>query len=145
MTRMVYVRERGPRKWKKTTPRQADIYKDEVLKVTVNPMELAAAAAGLWASKLTAFIESGLWPEIMRGIPRDVWTKLTSELGPGRFSQGVRVKAFKVDNFWDKWGDMLGAHLDKILALPKETVEERENRMLENKRGLVGMKGKWRK
>ena len=142
---MVFVKERGPRKWKKTTPRQADIYKDEITKVTVNPMELASAAGDLWKAKLTEFIESGLWPEIMRGIPRDVWVKMASELGPGRFAQGVRVKAFKVDNFWAKWGDLMTTHLEKILALPKETVEERETRMLENKRGLVGMKGKWRK
>ena len=142
---MVFVKERGPRKWKKTTPRQADIYKSEIEAVTVNPMELAAAAYDLMKSKLTAFLDTDAWPDIMRGIPRDVWTKLTTELGPGRFSQGVRVKGFKVDRFWDKWGGMLADHLGKILALPKETVEERETRMLENKRGLVGMKGKWRK
>ena len=142
---MVFVKERGPRKWKKTTPRQADIYKTEIEAVTVNPMELAAGAYGLMKAKLTAFLDTDAWPEIMRGIPRDVWTKLATELGPGRFAQGVRVKAFKVDRFWDKWGGMMADHLTKILALPVETVEERETRMLENKRGLVGMKGKWRK
>lgn len=141
---MVFVKERGPRKWKKTTPRQADIYKDEISKVTVNPMELAASAYPLMKSKLTAFLESDRWPEIMRGIPREVWVKLATELGPARFTQGVRAKSFKVDTFWDKWGPLLASHLDKILALPDTTVDERETRMLENKRGLVELKGKWR-
>ncbi|MBW2672731.1 MAG: hypothetical protein JRD89_04835 [Deltaproteobacteria bacterium] len=107
-------------------------------------MELAAGKADLWASKLTAFIESGKWPEIMKGIPRETWRKLTTELGPGRFSQGVRVKSFKVDNFWSKWGPKMSEHLSKILALPDATVEDRETRMLENKRGLAALKGVWR-
>ena len=142
---MVFVKERGPRKWKKTTPRQADIYKSEIEAVVVNPMELAAAAYGKMKAKLTDFLETDAWPDIMRGIPRETWRKLATELGPGRFSQGVRVKAFKVDNFWAGWGPLITTHLEKILALPMETVEEREARMLENKRGLVEMKGKWRK
>ena len=142
---MVFVKERGPRKWKKTTPRQADIYKTEIEAVTVNPMELASAAYGKMKSKLTAFLETDAWPDIMKAIPREVWRKLATELGPGRFAQGVRVKGFKVDNFWTGWGPLMDTHLTKILALPDETVEERETRMLENKRGLVVNKGKWRR
>ena len=142
---MVFVKERGPRKWKKTTPRQSDIYKSEIEAVTVNPMELAAAAYPLMKSKLTEFLETDAWPDIMKAIPRDVWRKLTMDLGPGRFSQGVRIKAFKVDNFWTGWGPLMDEHLGKILALPDTTADERETRMIENKRGLVGMKGKWRR
>ena len=142
---MVFVKERGPRKWKKTTPRQADIYKSEIEAVTVNPMELAAAAYPLMKSKLTAFLETDAWPDIMKAIPRETWRKLTTELGPGRFSQGVRAKGFKVDNFWTGWGPLMETHLAKIHAMPDTTDEEREARMTENKRGLVVNKGKWRK
>jgi len=132
-------------KWARNTERAVDNYREAIELVDVNPMEKAAEAAPKWKAKLLAFIEAGLWPEIMRAIPFETWRKFTTELGVPHFPEGVRVKAPKQAAFVDGWYALLEGHLAKIYAIPPVTDADRERRMIENRRGLIAPKGKWRR
>jgi len=121
-------------------------YKDAIPEVAVNPMEEAAKNFEKMKDKLKAFLDSGLWPQIMKSIPKDVWSKITQEIGPTHLADGVRVKGFKYDNFVDGWVPLLEAHLKELnTKIPPVTEADRISRMTENRAGLIKLKGKWRK
>lgn len=70
------------------------------------------------------------------------WYLYSSTLGADKLVDGVTKREAKVKKFIDSFQPMLTTHLDKIDALPEETDSDRENRMLENLRGLKALKGK---
>ena len=138
--------EKMKRKWQRNTERSVDNYRDGIAAVTVNPMKKAAENYEKWKDKLMRFIESGVWKEIMANIPADVWKKITTEVGPGHFTDGVRTKAFKYMNFADAWGGVYGPKLEELRRkIPAITDADRERRMIENRKLLISLKGKWRR
>jgi hypothetical protein len=58
--------------------------------------------------------------------------------------EGVTKREKKVDKFVRAWQPVLSDHVSTIDALPDVTDADRENRMLENLRGLKTKKGAWR-
>lgn len=70
------------------------------------------------------------------------WTAMCENLGADKLVDGVTKRQYKVERFVAKFQPMLKAHLAKIDALPDVTDADRENRMLENLRGLRALKGK---
>jgi len=140
----ISMAEKIKKKWPRNTERARDNYEDMIKLVTENPMALAAAQYDKWAAKLKAVIESGVWKEIMNKVPLEHWKKIIEAVGPDHFVDGVRTKAFKVEAFADKWEKTYKPALDKIRALPVKTDADREKRMIENRKALIGLKGKWR-
>lgn len=72
----------------------------------------------------------------------DDWTFGVEQLGADKLVDGVVKRRYKVERFVGKWHGLLNTHLATIDALPKATREQREKRMLDNKRGLEDLKGK---
>lgn len=70
------------------------------------------------------------------------WYKYSSELGASRLVDGVTKREGKVGDFVRAFQPMLLEHVQKIDALPAVSDKDRENRMLENLRGLKALKGK---
>jgi len=140
----ISIEQKIKTKWAKNTERARDNYEAMVKLVTENPMALAAANSDKWAAKLEDLIKSGKWKEIMSKIPAEYWSKIVTAVGPDHFVDGVRTKAFKVDDFASKWSKTYEPELAKIRALPVKTDADREKRMVENRKTLVGLKGKWR-
>jgi len=70
------------------------------------------------------------------------WYKYSSELGAGRLVDGVVKREAKVTDFVTKFQPLLASHVSKIDGLPDVSDSDRENRMLENLRGLKALKGK---
>lgn len=140
----ISIAEKIKRKWPRNTERARDNYEEMIKLVTENPMALAAAQHDKWAAKLKAVIESGVWKTIMSKIPLEHWKKIVEAVGADHFVDGVRIKAFKVEAFADKWEEVYKPELDKIRALPVKTDADREKRMIENRKALIKLKGKWR-
>jgi len=140
----ISISEKIKTKWAKNTERARDNYEAMIKLVSENPMQLAAAKFDLWAAKLQEIIQSGAWKEIMSKVPADYWHKIVTAVGPDHFVDGVRTKAFKVTDFADKWDKTYGPELAKIKALPVKTDADREKRMIENRKALIKLKGKWR-
>ena len=70
------------------------------------------------------------------------WYKYSSELGANRLVEGVTKREAKVGDFIRAFQPMLSEHVSRIDTLPDVTDGDRENRMLENLRGLKALKGK---
>ena len=69
------------------------------------------------------------------------WYKYASEIGAGRLVDGVKKREAKVGDFIRAWQPILLTHVGKIDAMPDVSDREREERMLENLRGLKALKG----
>jgi len=72
----------------------------------------------------------------------DEWAVMAETLGADKLVDGVIKRRHKIERFVQKYQPLLKAHLAKIDAMPDVTESDRENRMLENKRGLQKLKGK---
>ena len=70
------------------------------------------------------------------------WYKYASEIGAGRLVDGVVKREAKVGDFVRVWQPILLDHVTKIDALANVTDKDREDRMLENLRGLKALKGR---
>ena len=70
------------------------------------------------------------------------WAVMAETLGADKLVDGVIKRRHKIERFVAKYQPLLKAHLAKIDAMPDVTESDRENRMLENKRGLQKLKGK---
>jgi len=70
------------------------------------------------------------------------WYKYASTLGAGRLVEGVTKREDKVADFIRTWQPMLADHTSKIDGLPDVSDSDREQKMLENLRGLKALKGK---
>ena len=70
------------------------------------------------------------------------WYKYSKEIGAENLVKGVEKRKDKVTKFLGTWQPILKGHLDKIDALAEVTDSDRENKMLENLRGLKALKGK---
>ena len=70
------------------------------------------------------------------------WAVMAETLGADKLVDGVVKRRHKIERFVAKYQPLLKAHLAKIDAMPDVTESDRENRMLENKRGLQKLKGK---
>ena len=134
--------EKMKRKYVKNTPDKGDVWLEEIKKVAVNPMELAAAQNEVRIAKLKE-VES-LWPEIMRKISKDVWLRGAAGAGKDNYNTSVRAKAFKYEQFADKFGPILADAKAKAAAMPGKTLSERLKRVEEVVKKLQENKGKWR-
>ena len=70
------------------------------------------------------------------------WYTYSANIGADKLVDGVVKRKAKVDKFVTAFQPLLVSHLGKIDALAEETDSDRENRMLENLRGLKALKGK---
>lgn len=70
------------------------------------------------------------------------WHKYAADLGADKLVDGVVKREGKVKAFTTAFQPLLTSHLAHVDALPEETDSDRENRMLENLRGLKALKGK---
>jgi len=80
----------------------------------------------------------------LKAVTADDWFNYAQNLGVDRLVEGVVKREKKVDRFIRGWQPILADHVSKIDALPDVTDADRENRMLENLRGLKAKKGAWR-
>lgn len=70
------------------------------------------------------------------------WYQYSVNIGADKLVDGVVKREAKVKKFITAYQPLLVTHLGKIDALAEETDSDRENRMLENLRGLKQLKGK---
>jgi len=80
----------------------------------------------------------------LRATSMQDWYTYSAQIGAERVVDGVIKREKKVDRFVRGWQPVLTDHVASIDALPDVTDADRENRMLENVRGLKAKKGAWR-
>lgn len=78
----------------------------------------------------------------LRGSSDDEWLANSLSLGAARIVEGVRAREGKIRTKVTALRQAMVAHLQTIDRLPNATDADRENRMIQNKRGLQALKGR---
>ena len=137
----------SPDAWKK---RQIDTlkavgetnYKVGIAKPRKDPIAAGIAAEEKYAANTKRAIDEGRRATALGKTSMSEWFKYSSDLGAGRLGEGVVKREAKVDRFVKTFQPMLVDHLSSVDALADVTDSDREQRMLENLRGLKALKGR---
>jgi len=137
----------SPEDWKK---RQLDTLKSVgeanyavgIAKPAKDPIAAGIAAEAKYAAEVKKAVDAGSRKAALEKTTMAEWFKYSSELGKGRLVEGVTKREAKVSSFITAFQPMLTSHVAKIDAMAQATDGEREQKMLENLRGLKALKGK---
>ncbi|MBW2559542.1 MAG: hypothetical protein JRE40_01680 [Deltaproteobacteria bacterium] len=137
----------SPEEWKK---RQIDTlksvgeanYKVGIASPKRDPIEAGIAAQDRYEAQMKKDEVLKRREEALKKTSMAEWYKYASELGAARLVDGVTKREAKVGDFVRAFQPLLLDHVNKIDALPDVTDSDRENRMVENLRGLKALKGK---
>ena len=78
----------------------------------------------------------------LRATSMEEWASMAETVGAENLVRGYTSRRPKLERRIGKLQPLLASHLTKIDALPNVTDADREKRMIENLRGLKGLKGK---
>lgn len=117
-------------------------YKVGIAKPRKDPIEAGIAAEEKYAANTKKAIDEGRRKASLQKTSMAEWYKYASDLGAGRLVDGVVKREAKVTKFVTTFHPMLVSHLGAIDAMDDVTDGDREQRMLENLRGLKALKGK---
>lgn len=107
-----------------------------------DPIARGIATEGKFADAMRKAIDAEARRKGLEKTDMATWYKYASTIGADKLVDGVVKREDKVSAFVTTFHPLLTSHLGKIDALPEETDADRENRMLENLRGLKALKGK---
>jgi len=119
-------------------------YRQGIARPKKDPIEAGIQAEAKWAARIKAAIEGEHRKKGLMATDMADWARYAEEIGAGRVVEGVVKREAKVDRFVKGFQPMLVDHVSKIDAMPAVTDSDMEQRMLENLRGLKGLKGQWR-
>lgn len=107
-----------------------------------DPIARGIATEEKYAIETRKAIDEGRRKAALQKTDMNEWARYSKEIGADNLVDGVVKREAKVTEFTTKFQPMLASHLGKIDTLPEATDSDRENRMLENLRGLKALKGK---
>ena len=117
-------------------------YRVGIAKPKHDPIAAGIAAEDKYASGVKKAVDSKSRAVALGKTDMATWFKYTSEIGSARLVEGVTKREAKVTEFVRTFQPMLVDHLSKVDSLPSVTDKNREDKMLENLRGLRALKGK---
>lgn len=117
-------------------------YKVGIAKPRKDPIAAGIAAEEKYAANTKKAIDEKRRATALGKTSMAEWYKYASELGAGRLVDGVVKREAKVADFTRTFHPMLVDHLSKIDLMADVTDGDREQKMLENLRGLKALKGK---
>ena len=137
----------SPEDWKK---RQIDTLKSVgrsnyligILAPKKDPIAAGIAAEGKYGENTKKAIDAKRRATELGKTDMAEWYKYSHDLGADKLVDGVAKREDKVKDFVDAFQPLLGTHLASVDKLADVTDGDRENKMLENLRGLKALKGK---
>jgi hypothetical protein len=117
-------------------------YKTGIASPRKDPIEAGIAAEGKYAEETRKAIDAKRRVTGLQKTSMAEWYKYASDLGANKLVDGVTKREDKVTKFVTTFQPMLGSLLGKIDGMADATDSDREQRMLENLRGLKALKGK---
>ena len=119
-------------------------YRQGIARPKKDPIEAGIEAEAKWAARIKEAIDQERRKKGLMATNMADWSRYAEEIGAPRVVEGVVKREPKIDRFVKGWQPMLVDHVAKIDAMPAVTDSDMEQRMLENLRGLKGLKGQWR-
>jgi len=117
-------------------------YTEGIKSPKADPIARGIATEGKYAEETRKAIDAGRRKAALEKTSMNEWYQYASTLGADKLVDGVTKREAKVTKFITSFQPMLTSHLARIDALADVTDSDRENRMLENLRGLKALKGK---
>jgi len=107
-----------------------------------DPIAAGIAAEGKFKDKMKKVLEDGSRAKGLEKTDMSEWYKYSQTIGKGRIVEGVVLREAKVNDFVTSFQPLLTDHVAKIDAIKDVTDKDREDRMLENLRGLKALHGR---
>jgi hypothetical protein len=117
-------------------------YIDGIKNPKADPIERGIATEAKYAEETRKAIDQKRRAAGLAKTDMATWYKYSASIGADKLVDGVVKREEKVAKFIQAFQPMLTSHLGKIDALAEATDSDRENKMLENLRGLKALKGK---
>jgi len=109
-----------------------------------DPIAAGIAAEDKYGREVKIAIDQQRRKKALEATNIDEWYAYTQAIGAPRLVEGVVKREKEVHDFVKPWQPILLTHVAKIDVMPEVTDKEREDRMLQNLRGLKALKGTWR-
>lgn len=119
-----------------------DNYKVGIKNPRKDPIAAGIAAEPKYAAAMKKVVDEKRRAKGLEGVTMAEWAGYTENIGVGRLVEGVVKREAKVRKFITQWQPVLVDHVGKIDLLADVSDKDRENKMLENLRGLKALKGK---
>jgi len=123
-------------RWERGMATAAEKYKKGIQNTTVNPMERAAASADRYAAGVQRAVSEGRYQRGLARVSKDQWQQASIDKGAARLASGAAASRPKYTEFWTRFGPYLQNVKDRVRQMPRGTLEENLNRMMENARLL---------
>ena len=107
-----------------------------------DPIARGIATEEKYAIETRKAIDEGRRKAALQKTSMAEWAQYSTTIGADKLVDGVVKREAKVTEFITKFQPQLSSLLSKVDSLPEATDSDRENRMLENLRGLKALKGK---
>lgn len=117
-------------------------YKVGIAHPRKDPIAAGIAAEDKYADTMKKVIDEGRRAAGLADVTMAEWYGYASNIGAGRLVDGVVKRSAKISKFVTAYQPMLVDHVSKIDVMADVTDKDREDRMLENLRGLKALKGK---
>jgi len=105
-----------------------------------SPTAQMKAAAGKWKSRMQAAIQNDSWSRAINQLTDDSIKAAAAKVGGGKFVDGITAREQKIRDAITKLQPKVAALSSRIQAMPQDTDQQREQRMVENLRGMRGIK-----
>jgi len=119
-------------------------YRLKIARPKKDPIEEGIKAEEKYAREVKKAIEAKRRAKALEATNIDEWYAYAQAIGAGRLVEGVTLREKEVHDFVKPWQPILTGHVGEIDKLPTVTDKEREEKMVQNLRGLKALKGTWR-
>ena len=119
-------------------------YEAGIMTPRADPIEAAIASKEKWWNNVSMAHDENRFENGLRGVTMAEWYAYSIDIGAPRYMEGVVKREAKINKFWRGWHPLLGTHVDTVRSLPDVTSDDRERRMIENRRGLMALHGQWK-
>jgi hypothetical protein len=134
-----------PEEWKKRQLGNLEAvgesnYKQGISRPKKDPIAAGIAAEAKYAARIKKAVDEERRKKGLSKVTSDEWYQYSSAFSD-KLVPGVKLRESKVAEFITGWVPKLESHVSKIDSLPAVTDADMEKRMLENRRGLMALKG----
>lgn len=124
-------------KWKSRTSGATQQVIEGVQRVQTAPGQLAAQQKQVWLSRVQE--KADKWENNVKRVSLAEWQQATVN-GAQRIAAGVNAKAHKMQGFLEEFIPHVERVQARVQAMPRGSLEQNLNRMMENARGLAQFK-----
>lgn len=115
--------------------------RDGIDRVSINPMEQAAAKQEKMKAKILEAIDEGKWARNLRKVSLEDWKKTMKEKGLPRIAAGIDAAVPKIEAFYNELFPYQDSAKEKIRRMPDLTIEDSAQKAAEWVR-IMGKFGK---